>query len=50
MDLAEAITHSVDIPAEPDEVFRRLLEIGVAAAEGLEFIVHAMPARDKFLR
>jgi hypothetical protein len=28
----------------------RLLEIGVAAAEGIEFIVHAMPARDKFLR
>lgn len=27
-----------------------LLEIGVAEAEGLEFIVHAMPARDKFLR
>lgn len=26
------------------------LEIGVAEAEGLEFIVHAMPARDKFLR
>ena len=28
----------------------RILEIGVAAAEGIEFIVHAMPARDKFLR
>jgi len=28
----------------------RMLEIGVAAAEGIEFIVHAMPARDKFLR
>jgi hypothetical protein len=28
----------------------RLLEIGVATAEGIEFIVHAMPARDKFLR
>lgn len=27
-----------------------LLELGVAEAEGLEFIVHAMPARDKFLR
>jgi len=26
------------------------LEIGVAAAEGIEFIVHAMPAREKFLR
>ncbi|HEY6629567.1 MAG TPA: hypothetical protein VI193_11335 [Acidimicrobiia bacterium] len=28
----------------------RMLEIGVAAAEGIEFIVHAMPARQKFLR
>jgi hypothetical protein len=27
-----------------------LLEIGVAAAEGIEFIVHAMSARPKFLR
>jgi hypothetical protein len=28
----------------------RPLEIGVADAEGVEFIVHAMPARPKFLR
>ena len=28
----------------------RLLEIGVATGEGVEFIVHAMPARPKFLR
>jgi hypothetical protein len=28
----------------------RLLEIGVATAEGVEFIVHAMPARPKFER
>lgn len=28
----------------------RMLEIGVASAEGIEFIVHALPARDKFLR
>jgi hypothetical protein len=28
----------------------RLLEIGVVSAEGIEFIVHAMPARDKYLR
>jgi hypothetical protein len=28
----------------------RALEVGVAAAEGFEFIVHAMPARPKFLR
>ncbi len=27
----------------------RLLEIGVAEAEGVEFIVHAMAARSKFL-
>jgi hypothetical protein len=28
----------------------RLLEIGVASAEGIDFIVHAMPARPRFLR
>ena len=28
----------------------RLLEIGLVRAEGVEFIVHAMPARSKFLR
>ena len=28
----------------------RLLEIGVTDAEGIEFIVHAMTARTKFLR
>jgi hypothetical protein len=28
----------------------RMLEIGLATAEGTEFIVHAMPAREKFLR
>ena len=28
----------------------RLLEIGVATGEGVEFIVHAMPARQRFLR
>jgi hypothetical protein len=27
-----------------------LLEVGIATAEGVEFIVHAMPAREKFLR
>ncbi|MEM9200912.1 MAG: hypothetical protein AAGC53_04605 [Actinomycetota bacterium] len=27
----------------------RLLEIGVAEAEGVEFVVHAMAARPKFL-
>jgi hypothetical protein len=28
----------------------RLLEIGVVSAEGIDFIAHAMVARDKFLR
>ena len=28
----------------------RLLEIGVVVGDGIEFIVHAMPARAKFLR
>jgi hypothetical protein len=27
----------------------RFLEIGVSEAEGIEFIVHAMPARPRFL-
>lgn len=27
----------------------RMLEVGVSEAEGIEFIVHAMPARDRFL-
>lgn len=28
----------------------RLLEVGVASAEGLDFVVHAMHARPRFLR
>lgn len=28
----------------------RLLEVGVAVGDGVEFIVHAMPARERFLR
>lgn len=28
----------------------RILEVGVASAEGSDFIVHAMSARPKFLR
>jgi len=28
----------------------RLLEVGMTEAEGIEFIVHAMPARSKFVR
>ena len=27
----------------------RLVEVGVSEAEGIDFIVHAMPARDRFL-
>jgi hypothetical protein len=32
------------------DVAGRLLEVGVAEAEGLEFIVHAMLGRERFLR
>lgn len=28
----------------------RLLEIGVSRANGIDFIIHAMPARPKFIR
>lgn len=28
----------------------RLLEIGVSTSEGIDFVVHAMPARPKFTR
>jgi hypothetical protein len=28
----------------------QLLEPGIATADGIEFVVHAMPAREKFLR
>ena len=28
----------------------RILEIGIAEGEGIEFVVHAMPARSKFVR
>ncbi len=33
---------------DPDTA-ARLLEIGVSEAEGIEFVVHAMPARNRFL-
>lgn len=32
------------------DVAGRLLEIGVSSADGIDFIIHAMPARPKFLR
>lgn len=38
----------LDMLIGPDTA-ARLLEIGVSEAEGIEFIIHAMPARDKFL-
>jgi hypothetical protein len=28
----------------------RLLEVGVSTSDGIDFIVHAMPARAKFIR
>ena len=28
----------------------QLLEVGVSHAEGIDFIIHAMPARAKFMR
>lgn len=28
----------------------RLLEVGIAEGEGVEFIIHSMPARSKFIR
>ena len=28
----------------------RLLEIGVVSGDGVEFILHALPARQRFLR
>ncbi len=38
----------LDLLIGPDTA-ARMLEVGVSDAEGIEFIVHAMPARDKFL-
>jgi len=38
----------LDMLIGPDTA-ARMLEVGVSEAEGIEFIVHAMPARDKFL-
>jgi len=38
----------LDMLIGPDTA-ARLLEIGVSEAEGIEFIVHAMPARNRFL-
>ena len=38
----------LDMLIGPDTA-ARMLEIGVSEAEGIEFIVHTMPARDRFL-
>ena len=47
---------SIDLPDDnltlligPDHA-ARLLEIGVSTGDGIEFVIHAMPARDKYLR
>ena len=33
-----------------DLVRKSFLEIGVSTADGIDFIIHAMPARAKFIR
>ena len=38
----------LDMLIGPDAA-ARMLEIGVSEAEGIDFIVQAMPARDRFL-
>ena len=38
----------LDMLIGPDSA-ARMLEIGVSEAEGIEFIIHAMPARDRLL-
>ncbi len=38
----------LDLLIGPDTA-ARMLEVGISDAEGIEFIVHAMPARDRFL-
>ena len=47
---------TIDLPDDnltmligPDRA-SRLLEIGVSTVEGIEFVIHAMPVRPKFLR
>lgn len=56
-DMLHAYRHPIRVFAMDDLVMLvgadqsgRLLEVGIAEAEGLEFIVHAMPARERFLR
>ena len=56
-DLLHAYRHPIRVFVVDDLVMLvggdeigRLLELGVADAEGVEFIVHAMPARPRFLR
>lgn len=58
-DILHAYRHPIRIIDLPDDDLMmligpdqaaRLLEIGVSTAEGIEFVIHAMPARNKFLR
>lgn len=56
-DMLHAYRHPIRVFAMDDLVMLvgadeagRPLEVGVAEAEGFEFIVHAMPARQRFLR
>lgn len=56
-DMLHAYHHPIRLFAMDDDLVMvvgadptgRLLEVGVASAEGVEFIVHAMPARKRFL-
>ena len=57
IDMLHAYQHPVRVFALDDltmligaDSSGRVLEVGVASAEGFDFIVHAMPARLKFLR
>lgn len=58
-DILHAYRHPIRIIDLPDDDLTmligpdhaaRLLEVGVSTAEGIEFVIHAMPARNKFLR
>ena len=56
-DMLHAYRHPIRVFALDDLVMLigadtagRPIEIGLATADGVEFIVHAMPARLKFLR
>ena len=56
-DILHAYQHPIRV-LQPDDLTMligpdlsaRLLEIGVSTSDGIDFIVHAMPARPKFTR